>query len=125
MATVERFEDLRVWQLARGLVQAIYTATTQDAAGHSNPNTLALRNQLRRTAAAAMSLVAEGFERPTDGAFAHALDDARAVLTRVQSLLYVARDLGLLDDATFLALYDHARETARHAATLAGFLRNP
>lgn len=125
MATVERFEDLRVWQLARGLVQAIYTATAQDAARNPDADTLALRNQLRRSAAAAMALVAEGFERPTDGAFAFALDDARAVLTRVRSLLYVARDLGLLDDATFLTLYDHARDTAHHAATLAGFLRNP
>jgi len=46
MATVERFEDLRVWQAAREIVEAIYKASS--AGGFSRD--YALRDQIRRAA---------------------------------------------------------------------------
>ena len=61
MATVQRFEDLKVWQEAKSLVKAIYLLTGKGAAGRD----FGFRDQLRRAVVSVMSNIAEGFERGT------------------------------------------------------------
>ena len=58
MATVERFEDLDVWQRARKLVNLIYDLSTTG----SFARVYGLRDQMRRAAVSIMSNIAEGFE---------------------------------------------------------------
>jgi four helix bundle protein len=57
-----------------------------------------------------MSNIAEGFARNSDRDFAHFLDIARASAMEVQSLLYVANDIGYIEKREFDRLYKMADE---------------
>jgi four helix bundle protein len=82
MNPAERFEDLRIWQEARVLANAIYDAT--DALRDFD-----FRGQIRSAAVSVMNNVAEGFERRTDADFAHFLDVAKGPAGEVRSMLYL------------------------------------
>jgi hypothetical protein len=63
--TVERFEDLRVWQEAREIVALVYRLTT----GFPTHERYGFAGQMQRAAVSTMSNVAEGFERGTTKEF--------------------------------------------------------
>jgi four helix bundle protein len=65
MPTVERFEDLDVWQRARRLANLIYDRTD----GEAFRRDFVLRDQIRRAAVSVMSNIAEGFESRTQRMF--------------------------------------------------------
>ena len=114
MATIRRFEDLQAWQKARELVRAIYQTCTQG----SLTRDFGLKDQLCRAAVSSMSNIAEGFARVSDRNFAHFLNIAKASAVEVQSLLYVAWDVGYIDKDEFERLYKLGDETA---ALIGGF----
>ncbi len=70
-----------------------------------------------------MSNVAEGFARKTRRDFAHFLDVARRSAVEVQSLLYVAVDVGYLNTEQFKALYALADEVAALVGGFTSYLR--
>ena len=90
MATVERFEDLRVWQEARAIVGSVYRLTAR----FPSEERYGLSSQLRRAAVSAMSNIAEGFERGTNKEFIHFLYISKGSIGEVRSQLYVTLDLG-------------------------------
>ena len=65
MAKVERFEELEVWQTARGVVNAVYQASSASAFSRD----FALRDQIRRAAISVPSNIAEGFSRRSNKEF--------------------------------------------------------
>lgn len=119
MATIKRFEDIQAWQQARELVRETYFTC---AAGRLSKD-FALRGQLCRAAVSSMSNVAEGFSRPSEKDFAHFLDMARGSVLEVQSLLYVALDVGYIEKDEFERLYKLADETVSLIGGLASYLR--
>ncbi len=120
MAGFRRFEDITGWQHARQLVREVYqiSATTGLAKDR------ALCDQLRRAAVSAMSNVAEGFARKTDRDFAHFLDISRGSCSEVQSLLYVALDLGNISQQQVDSLYESSDATAALVSRLSTYLRS-
>lgn len=60
-----------------------------------------------------MSNIAEGFERGRRGEFHQFLSTAKASCAEVRSLLYVAYDIGYLDELEFHKLLTKAEEVAR------------
>ena len=60
MPTIERFEDLRVWQEAREIVTVVYRLTK-----FPSSERYGLASQIQRAAVSTMSNTAEGFERGT------------------------------------------------------------
>ncbi len=70
-----------------------------------------------------MSNVAEGFARRSDKDFARFLDMARGSIVEVQSLLYVALDIGYITSAEFERLYAMAHETASLIGGFTSYLR--
>ena len=70
----ETFEDLRVWQTARTLTNAVYEHT--DTGTFSQD--FGLRDQIQRAAVSVMSNIAEGFESRTWSQFIHYLGQAKA-----------------------------------------------
>ena len=92
MATVERFEDLRVWQESRTIVGTVYRLTAR----FPPEERYGLSSQLRRAAVSTMSNIAEGFERGTNNEFIHFLYMAKGSIGEVRSQLYVALDLGYI-----------------------------
>ena len=106
---VERFEDLVAWQKTRALTRAIYEVT------RTGPFTAdrGLAGQIQRASVSIMSNVAEGFERSGRSEFHQFLTIAKASCAETQSLLYVALDVGYIDEQTFRQLRSQAREVAR------------
>ncbi len=94
MAAIERFEDIQAWQRARELVREIYRTCAEGRLSKD----FGLRDQLCRAAVSSMSNIAEGFAKKSDRDFAHFLDIARGSAIEVQSLLYVALDVGYITE---------------------------
>jgi four helix bundle protein len=105
---IRRFEDL-VWQKARKLTRRIYEVTRNG----KFRNDYGLTGQIQRAAVSVMSNLAEGFERGRMGEFHQFLSTAKASCAELRSQLYVACDVGHLDQNTFLTLLDQAEEVGR------------
>lgn len=106
---VERFEDLIAWQKARILTQSIYQITRQSDFSKD----FGLASQIQRAAVSIMSNIAEGFERSRAGEFHQFLSVAKSSCAEVRSQLYVALDVGYLDQNQFNQLLTQAQEVAR------------
>ena len=109
MSRVERFEDLIAWQKARALAARIHGVVNAGTFGRD----FSFRNQLWSAALSVPSNIAEGFERFGPGEFAHFLSIAKASCAEVRSDLYVAHDVGHIDEATMKSLLVQANECSR------------
>jgi len=65
MATIQRFEDLKVWKIAHELTRKIYELTGQGRFSRD----YGLRNQIRRASVSMISNISEGFESQTQSLF--------------------------------------------------------
>ena len=109
MARIERFEELLAWQKARVLTRLIYQATRKEAFSRD----FGLSGQIQRAAVSMMSNVAEGFERGGRGEFHQFLSTAKASCAELRSQLYVALDVGYLNETEFDDLMTRAAEVAK------------
>ena len=108
-AKVERFEDLIAWQKARKLTSEIYRITMHGEFAKD----FGLRDQIRRAAVSVMSNIAEGFDRGSRGEFHQFLVVAKASCAEVRSQLYVAQDVGYINQETFDIVNSSTSELSR------------
>ncbi len=108
-ARAERFEDLIAWQKARALTKAICQVNRQETFAKD----YGLAGQIQRAAVSIMSNIAEGFERGNEGDFHRFLNIAKASCGEVRSQLYVALDIGYLNQAEFDRLLAQAAEVSK------------
>ena len=114
MAMIAKFEDIMAWQEARKLTKQIYLLTRREPFAHD----FGLRDQVQRASVSSMSNVAEGFDCESKVEFGRFLGIARRSTVEVQSLLYVALDVGYISPAEFSDNYEQARRTK---ALIGGF----
>lgn len=119
MATFKSFEDIDAWKKSRELTRKVYEVTASGAFSRDFP----LRDQIRRACISVMSNVAEGHGRAGRKEFLQFLAVALGSANEVTSQLYVALDLGYIDDEQFRVLTELARESARLIGGLARYLR--
>ncbi len=83
---MRNFEELRVWQDARLLVNDIYkmTAICKD---------YGFKDQIQRAAVSIMNNIAEGSESGSDSLFIRYLKIAKASCGEVRSMLFLCEDL--------------------------------
>lgn len=106
---IERFEDLIAWQKARKLTRQIYQVTN-----HGNfARDYSLKDQILRAAVSSMSNMAEGFERGGLVEFQRFLAIAKGSCAELRNQLYVALDVGYLDQNAFDALMTQAIEVGK------------
>src|SRR5215467_11530942 len=120
MATVQRFEDLHVWQQARALVREVYKLTKKRVFSRD----FALRDQITRAAISSMSNIAEGFERGTRKEFIQFLNVAKGSNGEVRSQLYVALDQEYIDSKMFEKLRESALALSRRIAKFIAYLQS-
>ncbi|MEM7333101.1 MAG: four helix bundle protein, partial [Chloroflexota bacterium] len=108
------FEEIRAWQQARILTKEIYSLSD----GENFNKDFGLRDQIRRASVSIMANIAEGFDCDSQKEFARFLEIARRSAVEVQSLLYVALDVGYIEQKTFNKYYENARSTK---ALIGGF----
>jgi four helix bundle protein len=106
---VQRFEDLIAWQKARVLTAEIYRSTGQGSFARD----FGLRDQIQRAAVSVMSNIAEGFDRGSRAEFHQFLVIAKASCAEVRSQLYVAFDIGHVDEPEFDRLRAQTEELSR------------
>ena len=116
MATIEKFEDLRVWQQARDLNRTTYQVTV-------GLKDYSFIDQIRRAALSVMNNIAEGFERRTDNDFAHFIDMAKGSAREVRSMTYAAEDLGYVTLPALRNLRERASALGAGLGAFANYLR--
>jgi four helix bundle protein len=120
MTRIERFEDLRIWKLAREIVGKVYKITAEPVFSRD----FALRDQLRRAAVSIPSNIAEGFSRRSNKEFVQFLFIAKGSAAEAQSQLYLARDQDYVSEQeldTLLADIDvMAKQISRFITYLKG-----
>ncbi|MBW1738612.1 MAG: four helix bundle protein [Deltaproteobacteria bacterium] len=106
---IERFEDLIAWQKARELTRAVYEVSKQ---GQFSKD-FGLRDQIRKAAVSVMSNIAEGFDRGGRREFHQFLVIAKGSCAELRNQLYIALDVGYINEETFDKLYAQSLETAK------------
>jgi len=119
MSTIQKFEDIEAWKLARTLVNRIYDVTCKSAFSHD----YALRDQIRRASISILSNIAGGFERDGDREFLQFLFIAKESCGEVRAQLYLAYDRRYLSEEEFGELTQKALQLSRMIAGLIKYLR--
>jgi four helix bundle protein len=120
MSTVERFEDLDVWQNARELTNHVYEQTGKGPFSKD----FGLRDQIQRAAVSVMSNIAEGFESRTQNVFIDYLGHARGSAGGVRAQLYVALDQGYISKSEFETAYKLVETVSRQLFRLIEYLKS-
>lgn len=115
MATYKSFEDLPVWQNARELAMLVYRITSKGKL----KDDYGLKNHLQRSVVSISSNIAEGFERGSKREFIQFLYIAKGSCGELRSQLYIAKDLGYLDNNDFKVLLN---STTNLSKQISGFL---
>lgn len=104
---INDFEDLRIWQLARGLVKDIYSlfAKSKD---------FGFNSQIQRAAISIMNNIAEGFDRSKNSKdnkqMLSFLNISYGSCGEVKSMLYAAEDLGYINADNAKLLRNHCTD---------------
>lgn len=120
MAGFSKFEDIKAWQKARIATKKIYEITSQ---GNFSKD-FGFRDQIRRSSVSIMANIAEGQGRSSDKEFANFLNISHGSVAETQSHLYIASDLGYIDEKNFKDLYALLNEIAKMTMALMKHLRS-
>ncbi|MCB1025262.1 MAG: four helix bundle protein [Acidobacteria bacterium] len=120
MASIEKFEDIKSWQLAREVTRKIYDVSNTGAFEKD----FGLRDQIRRSAVSIMSNIAEGFEREGNKEFINFLTIAKASCAEARSQLYVVLDQQYITPGQFEDIFSELNEIANLLGGFIRYLRN-
>lgn len=95
--TIEKFEDLIIWQLGRELAKEVYELTKADCWKEDYE----FRGQIRSSSGSVPDNIAEGFEREGNNEFVNFLSIAKGSCGECRSQIYRAYDRHYLDKEKF------------------------
>ena len=104
MATITKFEEFEIWQLARKLCREIYILSFTEPL----KNDYRLKDQMRGSAGSAMDNIAEGFERASKLEFINSLSYSKGEIGELKSQLYRCLDNQYIGPEVFKILYQQA-----------------
>ncbi len=100
MATINRFEDLEIWQEARRLAKEIHILSVET----DLKTDLKLKGQIKDSSGSVMDNIAEGFERDGNMEFRQFLSIAKGSAGETRSQLYRVYDCEYIDIQKFETL---------------------
>lgn len=109
MEKIISYRDLQVWQEGRKLASKIYRVTHKFPASEQ----FGITNQMRRAAVSIPSNIAEGFGRSTAKEKNQFYYTAKGSLAELETQLYIAFDVGYVNDQTLSEIMDLASLTHR------------
>jgi four helix bundle protein len=122
MPTIRTIEDIEVWREARKLAGDIYRLTSSGAFARD----FGLRDQMQRAGVSIASNIAEGFARDSNVDFRRFLSIARGSVAELKTQMYIALDIGHLDQDTFDAVSSCIDHIGRMISSFMDYLkRNP
>ena len=101
MATIQKFEELEIWQLARTQYKKIILIAERMRKKHD----YRFAEQIKSAAGSVMDNIAEGFERNSRLEFLNSLSISKGECGEVKSQLYRALDDKYIDEKEFEELY--------------------
>lgn len=119
MKTVNRFQDLQVWQRARELTKLIYRLTKTTKFNQD----IRLKFQMRDASVSIMSNIAEGFSRKSDKEFSQFLFISKGSSSELMSHCYVSVDQGYFSENEFHILYEEIDHVSRMLSNLIKYLK--
>ena len=119
MATINRFEELEVWQEARLLNKSIWQLTQKE----DFKSYFSLNEQLRRASISIMNNISEGFERNGNKEFVQFLSIAKGSTAEVKNMLYALLDLELISQKEFEELSQASEKLRNKIAKLKNYLK--
>lgn len=119
MATITRFEDLEIWQLARKLASDIFETYNFSEAFLKDYK---LKDQINASSGSAMDNIAEGFERSGRNEFVNFLSIAKGSCGEIKSQLYRAMDRKYILQDRFDYLYNKADELGKRIGAFMNYL---
>jgi four helix bundle protein len=118
MATINRFEDLEIWQNARKLSkEIIQISVTTDL-----KNDYKLKNQIKSSSGSIMDNIAEGFERDGNIEFRQFLSIAKGSSGETRSQLYRTFDSGYIAEDQMKSLVDEYEQLSKRIASFISYL---
>ncbi len=97
MATINRFEDLDIWQEARSLAKEIHILSKET----DLKTEFKLKNQIKASSGSVMDNIAEGFERDGNLEFRQFLSIAKGSAGESRSQIYRLYDYEIIDEKKF------------------------
>lgn len=102
MATILKFEDMEIWQLARELAKAIHYLTKNGKLSKD----FALKDQMNRSSGSIMDNIAEGFGRSSRLEFVLFLGHSSGSADELKSQLYRCLDKEYISKDEFELYYE-------------------
>ena len=118
MATVNRFEDLEIWQLSRNLYQKNSRLTEKIR----KKNDFRFADQMKSAAGSIMDNIAEGFERNSRLEFQNSLSISKGESGELKSQVYRALDDGYISKEEFDEPYEDADKVSKKIANFIKYL---
>jgi four helix bundle protein len=103
---IEKFEDAIVWQKSKGFAVDIYKL-------FKGCKDFSFRDQIQRASISISNNIAEGFERRSNKEFKYFLYISKGSSGETRSMLYVAKELGYINEIDFEAVYPKSCEISR------------
>ena len=119
MATIQKFEDLEVFQLALKSADLIYDVTS---IGQFSQDYV-LRDQVRRAGVSIFSNIAEGFERDGNKEFNNFLSIAKGSCGEARSQILFAFKRNYISEDAFTSLTDNLVLTSKQISAFSSYLR--
>ena len=120
MSKVERFEDLKIWQLARELCQMIHKLTIKDQFTRD----FKLVGQINGSSGSIMDNIAEGFERDGNKEFIQFLTFSKDSCGETRSQLYRALDYQYITQDEFDSAYKMTLEENKMLKSFIQYLKD-
>ena len=118
MATIQNFEDLKVWQKARLLCSEIFSITIASNLSKD----FGLKDQINRSSGSIMDNIAEGFGRKGNLEFINFLTYSNGSACECKSQLYRAYDRNYMTEEKRKELSDLADEITKMINSLITYL---
>ncbi len=118
MATVQKFEDLEIWRIARDLYNKISKVVEILRAAKE----FRFAEQMKSAAGSIMDNIAEGFERNSRLEFVNSLSISKGECGELKSQLFRAFDDKYIDKKLFDELYNDTDKEARKIASFVKYL---
>lgn len=113
-STVKTFEDLNVWNDSISLVKEIYLHFL-------NCKDYGFKDQIQRSAVSIPSNIAKGFERNSDKDTSRFFVIAKGSVGELRTQLYIACELGYIQENDFLKLKEKAISISKMLSSLIKF----
>ena len=118
MATIQSFEDLKVWQKSRLLCTEVFSLTNIG----SFSKDFGLKDQINRSSGSIMDNIAEGFGRKGNLEFINFLTYSSGSICECKSQLYRAFDRNYITEAKRKELAELADEVGKMITSLISYL---